>query len=300
MKKQTSSATARLIAASTVWLAADERLGAFVPDSAARLSRELFARKASVSSYVLRLLCVKPVRSVAAAVERLTLHGIVLHYALRKQFIEDAARAALADGVRQVVVIGAGLDTLAARLAGDYPDRTFIEVDHPATQAAKVSALLRTTNHKNLHFVPIDLSARDLREGLPDYEHYDPQARTFFVAEGVLMYLDAPEVERVFAFVRDFSAAHSLFAWTYMERLPDNRLKFHNASRLIDWWLRRRAEEFRSGFAPDEVLPFLTRMGFAVEGIADADTLRTRYLVPAKLPYQPLAAGENICIARKI
>ena len=54
---------------------------------------------------------------------------------LRKRLIEEVVRASLTEGVEQVVIIGAGFDTLALRLCAGFPRTNFIEIDHPATQS---------------------------------------------------------------------------------------------------------------------------------------------------------------------
>ena len=56
--------------------------------------------------------------------------------ALRSRIAEGVARKAIAQGARQVVVVGAGLDTFACRVA-PVDGLVVYEVDHPATQAEK-------------------------------------------------------------------------------------------------------------------------------------------------------------------
>src|SRR4051794_31802357 len=84
--------------------------------------------------------------ALARAIERATVPGLCLHFMLRKRWIEHAVRSALARGARRVVVIGAGYDTLALRLAREFPALRFTEVDHPATQAVKRAALAASPN----------------------------------------------------------------------------------------------------------------------------------------------------------
>ena len=55
----------------------------------------------------------------------------------RKRFVEDEVRAALAEGLEQAVVLGAGYDPLALLLRPEFPNVRFFELDHPATQAVK-------------------------------------------------------------------------------------------------------------------------------------------------------------------
>ncbi len=59
-----------------------------------------------------------------------------LFIAMRSRFAEDAARGAIGQGVRQIVILGAGLDTFGYRLETTEKLRVF-ELDHPATQAEK-------------------------------------------------------------------------------------------------------------------------------------------------------------------
>ena len=74
--------------------------------------------------------------AVAEARADPAMRGLRLYVAMRSRFAEDAARRAIARGVRQVVVLGAGLDTFAYRVEPVEGLRV-TEVDHPATQAEK-------------------------------------------------------------------------------------------------------------------------------------------------------------------
>ena len=60
---------------------------------------------------------------------------------MRKRWIESRVRAAIADGASQLVVLGAGFDTLGVRLAVERPDFRVVEIDHPATLAVKRSVV---------------------------------------------------------------------------------------------------------------------------------------------------------------
>jgi methyltransferase (TIGR00027 family) len=109
--------------------------------------------------------------------------------AVRTRFAEDALAAAVERGVRQVVVLGAGLDTYAYR--STLRDRLCIfEVDHPATQAWKrqrlVDAAIPIPN--SLTFAPIDFKHQTLAEGLAA-AGFDSAQQTFFTWLGVVPYL---------------------------------------------------------------------------------------------------------------
>src|SRR5271170_2255196 len=85
--------------------------------------------------------------------------------AVRSRFAEDELGRAVAHGVRQYVVLGAGLDTFAYRNA--YPDLRVYEVDHPATQAWKREQLHAASIPipQSLTFVPIDFERQTLAQG---------------------------------------------------------------------------------------------------------------------------------------
>src|ERR1035437_3638091 len=87
--------------------------------------------------------------------------------AVRTRFAEDALAAAVERGVRQLVVLGAGLDTYAYR--GALRDRLRVfEVDHPATQAWKRQRLAEAAIPlpDNLTFAPVDFERQSLADGL--------------------------------------------------------------------------------------------------------------------------------------
>jgi methyltransferase (TIGR00027 family) len=300
MRSDEASATARLIAESTIFLAGDARAGNLVPARAAELSAlfvpspgriHRWAGEAGLRRALARFLITR--------FERAILPGIQLHYALRKCYLEDAARLALAGGVRQLVVFGAGFDTLALRLAESFPAAEFYELDHPATQLAKTRALA-TRKPPNLHFITVDLSRERLDDSLlRSATGYRADLLTLFVAEGLTMYLTRAGVESLFAFARARAAAGTLFAFTFFEPRADGRLGFRTSSPLVSAWLSRRGEPFRWGARRDELTALLAAHNFEVREIATRALLRRRYLSPARLAHIRIAEGESICLARR-
>jgi len=95
----------------------------------------------------------------------------------------------LSRGVRQVVVLSAGLDTLAYRSRLQDRVRIF-EVDHPVTQTWKRQRLedAAIPIPSSLTFAPIDFEQQTLAEGLAAAE-FDPAQQTFFTWLGVVPYL---------------------------------------------------------------------------------------------------------------
>jgi len=293
MREDRPSSTAALIAAATVFLARDPRLAALVPAGAApRCARCL----ESVSLLrAVQAVSHPALRWAARLAERATVPGLLLHFMLRKRWIEEAVRAALAEGWEQVVVIGAGFDTLAARLSIEFPRASFLEIDHPATQAGKRVAIGSAPG--NLHFIAADLSRTRLQDALSAEGAFRPDVRSVFIIEGLLMYLGDAEVGGVFATLREGLRAGVRVVFTVMEPARDGRSAFHNATPLVRWLLYRWSEPFKSALRRDEAGRFLEGFGFRLRDLADSETLRSRYLAPAHLESLTLARGEIVALA---
>lgn len=304
MKAEHPSATAYLIATSTLFMAADPDAGRLIPARAAELSASFVAARSRVARWAQRALRRKRLRPFVSALERLTIPGIQLHYALRKIYLEETARAALSGGIRQVVIFGAGYDTLALRLHETFPAAEFIETDHPATQRRKTHALaahqdsrLQRPQTPNLHFLPVDLTRQQLAAALRGFAAYRAGAPTLFIAEGLLMYLAPAEVDRLFRTVRECGGARSRFAFTFMEPQANGRVNFRMRSRAVDAWLSWRSEVFKWGVGRDALPAYLRGRGFNAREIATDETFRRRYLEPDGLAHLPLATGEYVCVA---
>jgi methyltransferase (TIGR00027 family) len=114
--------------------------------------------------------------------------SIRLFMAARSRFAEDCLAQAVAAGVAQYVLLGAGLDTFAYR--NPFPGLRVFEVDHPATQAWKRSLLLsaQIPEPVSLTFVPLDFERQTLHQGLAQ-SGYDPTRPAFFGWLGVVPYL---------------------------------------------------------------------------------------------------------------
>ena len=298
MKEDRPSATAYLIARSTLFLSRDPNLGRLVPQRSAELSEQFVDARPLLARWLDAAMSSSLLRPLSLAVESITIPGIKLHYALRKRYLEEIARDALRQGLGQVVVIGAGFDTLALRLHESFPETKFFEIDHPATQRVKKRVV---ENHQqpapNLRFISLDLARGSLRRCLLSCADYQPETDTLFVAEGLLMYLAPAEVDLIFEFIRSHSGANSKFAFTFMETQSDGRIGFRESSRAVDAWLCLRKETFKWGRARARIGDFLADRGFVVREIANSETLRNKYLMSKQLRHLSLADGECICVS---
>jgi methyltransferase (TIGR00027 family) len=133
------------------------------------------------------------------------------YQAVRTHFFDAHFAAAVAAGIRQVVILASGLDSRAYRL--DWPTGTTVyEIDQPKVLAYKSATLAEhgVTPSADRREVPIDLR-QDWPAALQS-EGFDPKAPTAWLAEGLLMYLPADAQDRLFAQITELSAPGSRLA----------------------------------------------------------------------------------------
>jgi methyltransferase (TIGR00027 family) len=131
--------------------------------------------------------------------------------AVRSRFAEDALALARQRGVRQLVILGAGLDTYAYRTPPS--DLRIFEVDHPATQAWKRERLAQAAIAvpPALSFVPVDFERETLSDGLGGAA-FEPLQPTFFTWLGVVPYLSEAAVFATLGFIAGLpGGAHVVF-----------------------------------------------------------------------------------------
>ena len=124
-----------------------------------------------------------------------------LFVAARARFAEDALAHAVERGVRQAVVLGAGLDTFAYRLEA-HPGLRSFEIDHPSTQAEKRRRLAATgiAIPAHLTYAPCDFETSDLGKALAA-AGFDPQRRAVFLWLGVVPYLTDAAIFATLGFI---------------------------------------------------------------------------------------------------
>lgn len=152
-------------------------------------------------------------RPLLRAAWRLTLGGLDL-VPLRTRAIDQAWFAAQTQGVRQLVVLGAGLDMRAWRLP-DLQDVAVFEVDHPTTQAQKQRQVRNLRPLATVTFVAVDFTCDDLA-GQLRASGFRSEAPSMWIWEGVVMYLPRQAVAATLATVVALSAPGSRLAMTYV------------------------------------------------------------------------------------
>jgi len=210
---QTTERPEPKISKTAIWVAAARAVGARDPDPATRnpdaLAERLLGDPAALALQhpVVDALT----QSYDEAMKNAEVVGNVRFMTVRTRFIDAALERAIADGATQVVILGAGLDSHAYRFQELLASTRVFEVDRPATQAFKRQRVAEACGDPpaNLTYAAIDFAKEDLPAGLARYGH-DPSLRTFFIAEGLLMYLPEPAVRSTLAFVASHASGSSM------------------------------------------------------------------------------------------
>lgn len=196
--------------------------------------------------------------------------------AARTRFAEDALALAIHRGVRQVVVLAAGLDTSAYR--NNWPGVRVFEVDHPDTQAWKRALLERANIAATalLTYAPIDFEKQTLVQALADHG-FDPKLETFFTWLGCTPYLSKEAVWGACATAAALpGGAHIVFDYAQ----PMGSLAHEDRAQLEAAAARvaEIGEPWISFFEPEEVGAKLQSLGFTeIEDIGRSE-IGARYL----------------------
>ena len=205
-----------------------------------------------------------------------------LFIAVRARFAEDALAAAVARGLRQVVVLGAGLDTYAYRAAPGDGLRVF-EVDHPATQAWKRGLLADAAIEVPgfLCFVPVDFERERLADALAG-AGFDRARPAFFTWLGVVPYLTEPAVLSTLGFVAGLPGGAQVVFDYGNPPGPGARAA---ARRRLAARVASLGEELRSHFETGALHAALRGLGFReIEDLGPAQILRRYFGVRGGRP----------------
>jgi methyltransferase (TIGR00027 family) len=220
-----------------------------------------------------------------------------LFIAARTRFAEDSLAAAIQQGARQLVVLGAGLDTYAYR--SPFGDRLKIfEVDHPVTQVWKRERLADATIPipPLLTFAPIDFERQTLPEGLAA-AGFDPAQRTFFTWLGVIPYLSEEAIWSTLAFIASLpDGAHVVFDYSDPPHTLSAEARAYHDGRAAR--VEAIGESWVSYFEADKLKGKLLLLGFTEVEDLGPPQIAARYI--PNLPTPRPERGGHILRATTI
>jgi len=197
-----------------------------------------------------------------------------LFVAARSRFSEEAMAACIARGVRQVVILGAGLDTFSLR--NSHPDITVYEIDYPATQAWKRERLREAgvALPPSLTFAPVDFERQGLAEGLAA-AGFRSDRPAYFQWLGVVPYLTREAIIATLDFIAAIQGAEVVFDYAEpFENFPpamqaNLRAVAERAASIGEPWL--------SMFNAADLAELMQPRGFAVFEDVTRGELASRY-----------------------
>ncbi len=188
--------------------------------------------------------------------------GLLGFIACRTRYIDDYLERCLEDGTKQVVILGAGLDARAYRFPAFKEQAKAFEVDHPATQAAKIAQARKVFKEVPGHvtYVPIDFNEESL-DKLSDYG-YQGDLKTLIIWEGVTMYLQPEAVDATLAWVKSNSAPGSsiIFDYIYLSAYTEEHPRAE--IQISRWTHRLTGEPLTFGIEKGQITDFMTWRGF--------------------------------------
>ncbi|MFN7946243.1 MAG: SAM-dependent methyltransferase [Blastocatellia bacterium] len=213
---------------------------------------------------------------------------------LRARFVDDLAIRLAGEGLRQIVLLGAGLDSMALRIGPSLAEVTVYEVDHPATQALKRAGYARSGVPASVRFVAVDFEkdkvAPQLREA-----GFDPAQRSLIVWLGVTYYLTDKAMAQALEQIAELGGAGMCLVFDYIlqevvdgtSRNPDALEKARRVAQLGEPWI--------FGLKPEAVGEYLARFGFALVKDYEFTELHEQYCPRRARPmnYSRLAVCER-------
>jgi len=215
-------------------------------------------------------------RFVPATVERLLPGGLWFEIA-RIRGMDDFVREEVAAGVRQVVILGAGLDSRAYRMP-ELATTTVFEVDHPVTAAYKRERVAAVIGDPpaNVRYVEIDFASEDLATVMTAHGH-EAGERSAAVWSGVAPYLEPAAVDATLAWVAA-QAPDSAVIFDYCwQELLDGALDDRPGARNLRRRVAAQGEPLRFGIPRGTVEEFLADRGLELVEEIDAAEATRRY-----------------------
>jgi methyltransferase (TIGR00027 family) len=182
--------------------------------------------------------------------------------AVRSRFAEDELARSLERGVRQYVLLGAGLDTFAHRDPHPAGLLRVFEVDHPATQAWKRGKLVQAgiAVPGTVTYVSVDFEHQTLPERLRATD-FDPTLPTFFSWMGVTMYLTSKAIDATLAFIASMPSGSGL-VFDYVVPMASLNFIERFFRRMVARRVARAGEPFITYFSPAELAARMESHGF--------------------------------------
>jgi methyltransferase (TIGR00027 family) len=198
-------------------------------------------------------------------------------FAMRSRFAEDRLAHGAARGVRQYVMVGAGLDTFPWRQPNFAKTMQLFAADHPASLAWTQERLRRhgLSRPSNLTYVPVDLEQRRLGDQMVA-RGFEREAASFCSVLGVLQYLDSEAVDALFGFASTLAKGSEI---VFSFAPPNDPVDVEGRDAFISFGRRPAVlgEPWKSRLRAADLVTQLSDLGFGDIFHLTPDLARQRY-----------------------
>ena len=206
----------------------------------------------------------------------------------RARYLEDRLEEAIAEGCTQYVIVGAGMDSFAARRGRTQPHVRVIELDHPATQEVKRARLSALPGNPatDVDYVPIDFNRDDIMNALRR-STFDANAATVFSWMGVSYYLPEQTVYAALGQMGACAAPGSQIIFDYSAPSDTHPSNGRLGTLLVNAITSRVGEPQISSFADEDVRGHARELGLEVIETVTGEMLRDAYFAHRDDRIQP-------------
>ncbi|MGA9098748.1 MAG: class I SAM-dependent methyltransferase [Methanotrichaceae archaeon] len=181
----------------------------------------------------------------------------------RVRYFDDFVKASIAEGLEQLVILGAGYDTRAYRIEGLNKIKVF-EVDHPGTQIAKIGKIEKIFGSIPEHvvYVPVDFESEGLSQKLLE-KGYNKSQKTLFIMEGLVMYIPPKAVDATLSFITKNSMRGSAIIFDYYPQSTVDGTSESESAKNIRDFVAEQGEPLLFGIEVEMIEAFLAERGFS-------------------------------------
>lgn len=195
---------------------------------------------------------------------------------VRARYSEDHLEAMLPQ-VLHYVVLGAGMNSFAARRPDLAKTLTVWELDHAGTQTTKKRRLVKAgLEPTHVRYVTVDFEVESVREAL-HRTGFPSDEMALFSWTGVTYYLTIEAVRQTLRSVASAAASGSEIIFDVIDKSIVGKGAETETGRRLRRWAKRQGEEILTGLDASDVESLLAETGFELAEVVDAAELRRRY-----------------------
>ena len=265
MRKDKPSRTAYKVAMNILTLGEKPGMDRYFPPGVLEATAELLIASRAAGKRSVQWARSKKMVAIYEALDWM-LPGQFEAFVHRKAFCEHHVREGLKLGAVQILVLGAGYDTLGWRLSLEFPNVKFFEIDHPATAALKSRGVDEMGPRGNLFLIAEDLGRHELIDVLAENPNWDLKSQGVIIAEGLVMYLTPESVKSLFNQCAASVGVGSRIAFSYIPAGSDGRPDVGPRTGMMLWLQKAAGEPWLWSIPPKDLGSFLKETGWEKNG----------------------------------